>query len=112
MKLTEPLIHGILNLRTRLVVPPMATQSTEGGVPGQRTIRHYQDFARNPLVGLIITEHSFVDEQGKADPYQMSFANDAVIPYQKALTDAVHRAAPDVKIFEASGMIVGSLPRL
>jgi len=99
MNITDTLDNGNIHLKTRIVVPPMATQSTEMGVPGVRTISHYRTFARNPLVGLMITEHSFIDVQGKADPDQMSFADDGVIPYQKKLTETVHGENPDVKIF-------------
>lgn len=99
MNITDNLDYGNFHVKTRIVVPPMATQSTEAGVPGNRTISHYQAFAQNPLVGLIIAEHSFIHAQGKADPYQMSFASNEVIPYQKNLTEAVHRENPGVKIF-------------
>lgn len=99
MRINEELKLKRLNLHTRIVVPPMATQSTEGGVPKGVTLSHYETFARNPLVGLIITEHSFIDVQGRADPNQMSFADDTVMPYQAKLTGAVHAANPEVKIF-------------
>ena len=99
MRINEDLKMKRLNLHARIVVPPMATQSTEEGIPKETTLSHYENFARNPLVGLIITEHSFIDRQGKADPCQMSFADDAVIPYQAKLVEAVHTTNPDVKIF-------------
>ncbi|MGN1382327.1 MAG: NADH:flavin oxidoreductase, partial [Eubacterium sp.] len=89
---------GNLHLKSRIVVPPMATQSSEGNVPGRETIAHYEAFAENPLTGLIITEHSYVSRQGRADPYQLSFADDSVIPAQKKLTDIVHQVNPDVKM--------------
>jgi NADPH2 dehydrogenase len=99
MDILEPLEAGRLSLPTRIVVPPMATQSTEAGLPGGRTIAHYEAFAQNPLVGLIITEHSFVDPAGRADPYQMSFATDGVVPAQARLMAAVHAANPRVRLF-------------
>ncbi|MCC6099247.1 MAG: NADH:flavin oxidoreductase [Coriobacteriaceae bacterium] len=99
MDILEPLEAGRLSLPTRIVVPPMATQSTEAGLPGGRTIAHYEAFAQNPLVGLVITEHSFVDPAGRADPYQMSFATDDVVPAQERLTAAVNAANPHVRLF-------------
>jgi NADPH2 dehydrogenase len=82
MNIKTPLDQGLIHLKTRIAVPPMATQSTEGGLPGTRTAAHYKVFAENPNVGLVITEHSYIDPQGKADPYQMAFDSDAVIPAQ------------------------------
>lgn len=99
MKLTEPLEQGLLHFKTRLVFPPMATQSSERGVPGPETLGHYRAIARNPLVGLLITEHSYIARQGKADPEQMSFAEDGVIPYQQKLTELIHKTSPGLKVF-------------
>ncbi|MCH4071809.1 hypothetical protein [Pseudoramibacter sp.] len=67
MHIKTPLDQGLIHLKTRIAVPPMATQSTEGGLPGARTTAHYKAFAENPNVGLVITEHSYVDQSGKAD---------------------------------------------
>ncbi|MGN0194760.1 MAG: NADH:flavin oxidoreductase [Pseudoramibacter sp.] len=99
MNLHTPLDSGLIHLKTRIAVPPMATQSTERGLPGARTTAYYKAFAENPNVGLVITEHSYVDPSGKADPYQMAFDSDDVIPAQQQLTAAVHQAAPDTKLF-------------
>lgn len=77
----------------------MATHGSESGVPGERVTEHYVAIAKNPLVGLVITEHAYVDVQGKADPRQVSFASDSVVASQKAMTDAIRRANPDVRIF-------------
>ena len=81
MILKEPLVQGRLQLKSRLVIPPMATQSSERDLPGRETIAHYQKMAGNPLAGLLFTEHQYIDIQGKVDPYQLSLADDKVIPY-------------------------------
>lgn len=99
MILQEPLVHGRIQLKSRLVIPPMATQSSNDDVPSRETIAHYKKLAGNPLAGLLITEHHYIDQQGKADPYQLSFASDTVIPYQEKLTEAVHAANPDIRFF-------------
>lgn len=57
------------HLKKRLVLPPMATQRSVDGKPGEELIAHYVRYGMNPAIGLIITEHSFIDHQGKADPY-------------------------------------------
>lgn len=99
MKLTEPLEQGLLHFRTRLVFPPMASQTSVQGVPGPETLAHYRALAANPLVGLLITEHSYIARQGKADPDQLSFAEDGVIPYQQKLTELLHKTSPGLKVF-------------
>lgn len=99
MKLTEPLEQGLLHLKTRLVFPPMASQTSVQGVPGPETLQHYRAIAENTLVGLLITEHSYIARQGKADPDQMSFASDGVIPYQQKLTELLHKMSPGLKVF-------------
>lgn len=88
-----------LKLKTRLVLPPMATQRAESGMVNDGIISYYRQYALNSGIGLIITEHSYVAEQGKADPNQISFASDAVIQLQRKLTDVVHEADPTIKIF-------------
>lgn len=88
-----------LKLKTRLVLPPMATQRAERGMVNDGIISYYRQYALNSGIGLIITEHSYVAEQGKADPNQISFASDDVIPLQRKLTDVVHEADPTLKIF-------------
>lgn len=107
-----------LNLRTRIVLPPMATQKSENSAIGEALIEHYRKYAMNKAIGLIITEHAFVDVQGKADPYQVSFASDDMIPSQQRLTAIVHETNPKVKIIaqinhagaKASSKITGMQP--
>ncbi|MDX8419909.1 NADH:flavin oxidoreductase [Stecheria sp. CLA-KB-P133] len=99
MKLDEPLHTLKLQLKSRLVYPPMATGSSSNGCPSQRTLEHYLQVAANPHVGLLITEHSYIDPQGKAGQNQMSFASDDVIPYQKALSQQVHEASKGLVLF-------------
>ena len=99
MELQKPLQSGLIRLKSRLVIPPMATQSSDWGIPGEETIGHYKRLARNPLAGLLITEHSYVTPQGRADPYQLSMASDDVISAQHELTDAVHAVNPEIKVF-------------
>jgi NADPH2 dehydrogenase len=99
MKITEPLIGKRIRLEHRLVFPPMATRSSDNGIPRTETIDHYREIAENRLLGLMITEHSYIDMQGKADPHQASFASDDVIAAQSAMTSAIHRANPTLKLF-------------
>lgn len=42
MKLTEPLEQGLLHLKTRLVFPPLASQTSIQGVPGRALLQDPQ----------------------------------------------------------------------
>ena len=97
-KLNESLHRGRLDLATRLAVPPMATRSAEGGLPTGKTVDRYRAFARNPLVGLVIVEHNYVDLQGKAHDRQLSLATDDAIAAHRAVAEAVHEQRSDVAI--------------
>ncbi len=78
-----------LPLRNRIVMPPMATGKAIEGAPDEDMIAHYE--ARAKATGLIIVEHEYVSCDGRANKNQLSMADDALIPYYKKLTDAVHK---------------------
>lgn len=100
MRITERLDNGNIHLKSRIVFPPMATQSSEQGLPGARTTRHYEQIAGNPLVGMIITEYAYICKQGQSgDANQISMASDDVIRYHRTMTDQIHALHPDTKIF-------------
>lgn len=99
MKLWESYDRGLIHASTRLVVPPMETQSGSDGFPGPRTVRHYVELARNERVGLLFTEHSYIARQGKADPWQLGFETDEVIPFFQRMTEAVHDVHPGILFF-------------
>lgn len=92
----KPFILAGKKLSTRLVFPPLATESSDGGKPNEEITQHYCAIAANPNVGMIITEHSYVDPQGKADPHQISFADDSVIDAQKAMVKSIRNVRPDI----------------
>ena len=98
-EIKEPLIQKRIRLEHRLVFPPMATRSSDDGIPRADTVEHYVKIAKNPLIGLMITEHSYITPQGKADPNQASFSSDEVVAAQSALTAAIHRANPSLCLF-------------
>lgn len=100
MKIKEPLDRGRIHLKSRIVFPPIATQTAEEGIPTQETWAHYEAIARNPLVGLMITEYAAISRQGTSyDVRQFSFASDKVIGPQKRFTDHVHQVNSSLKIF-------------
>ena len=83
----EPIQVGSLNLRNRIVMPPMATGKAVEGAPGEEMTEYYR--ARSKGTGLVIVEHAYVMLQGMAHPGQLSMAEDSVIPAYRKLTDAI-----------------------
>jgi 2,4-dienoyl-CoA reductase-like NADH-dependent reductase (Old Yellow Enzyme family) len=73
-------------------MPPMATAKTDAndGVTDE-ACDYYRERAKYGKIGLIITEHSYINRQGKAHPGQVSIASDDMIPGFRKLTDCIHQ---------------------
>lgn len=89
--LNEPVRVGSLQLKNRLVMPPMLTNLTEDGRVTRKMEGYYFERARYIRPGLIITEHSCISEQGRASAGQVSIASDETIAGHRMLTAAIHR---------------------
>jgi len=95
-KIFEPTSIGQMQLKNRIVMPPMGTNYAEkGGAVGQRMLDYYEARARGG-VGLIIVEGSAPSLrcntylQGPPS-YQASLGDDKFIPGWQKLTDAAHK---------------------
>jgi len=89
-KVFEPTSIGQMNLKNRIVMPPMGTNYAEkGGAVGQRTLDYYEARARGG-VGLIIVEGS-APSMHCTTPHQASLGDDKLIPGWQKLTDAAHK---------------------
>lgn len=88
----QPLsINGVLS-KNRLVMPPMATaKSTPQGQVSDALCTYYQLQGKSGPLGLIITEHSYIADQGKASPGQLSIAHDRDIVGLSRLVSAIHQ---------------------
>lgn len=95
MKFKESLQIGNMNLRNRIVMPPMDTSKAEDGKPGADLVEYYR--ARAKGTALIIVEHEYIMPQGIVHNGQLSMSDDSVIPAFKTLTDSVHEEG--AKIF-------------
>ncbi|MGF0039580.1 NADH:flavin oxidoreductase [Peptoniphilaceae bacterium SGI.131] len=95
----EEIKIGNLSLRSRIVLPPIASYKSKGGMVDQNIIEYYKNFAKNSGIGLIITEHAYIDISGKVNKDQVSFADDSVLEGQKKLVEAVHNVGGDIRIF-------------
>ena len=92
----EPLKVKQVELKNRLVMPPMATSSTTDGTVNQKLLDYYQEKSAGGYIGLIITEHSYVHPQGIANPGQVSMSRDSDIEGLKKLVQTIQ--ANDTKV--------------
>ncbi len=114
--LFDPISIKGLSLKNRLVMPPMATgmATEDGGVTG-RHIKHYATRAKGG-VGLIILEHTYVSEDGKAHRGQTGLYDDRLIPGLKHLVEVIHAEGAKVIIqlthagAKASRIVTGKQP--
>lgn len=90
-KLNQPLQSKNIDLKNRIVMPPMATEKSVGnGKVSEEIIEYYDDKTKSGNIGLVITEHSFVSPEGKASAGQMSVAKDENIEGLSKLVNKVH----------------------
>ncbi|GIM30375.1 NADH oxidase [Clostridium polyendosporum] len=90
--LLEPLQVGTLRLSNRLVMPPMATAKSESdGEVSQAILDYYMEKSEGGYIALIIIEHSFIKQEGKASEQQLSISNDSVVKDLRELADVIHR---------------------
>jgi 2,4-dienoyl-CoA reductase-like NADH-dependent reductase (Old Yellow Enzyme family)/thioredoxin reductase len=102
-KIFEPTNIGQMQLKNRIVMPPMGTDYAEaGGAVSQRMLDYYEARARGG-VGLIIVEGSApsvrcnISFQGSPS-YQASLGDDKFIPGWRRLTDAAHKYGARIAI--------------
>ena len=77
-----------LELRNRLVMPPMATaKAGNDGKVTEQLCQYYDEKSRGGYIGLIITEHSFISPEGKAGKGQISMASDSDIAGLSKVTE-------------------------
>lgn len=80
-----------LLLHNRLVMPPMATsKSNDNGDVNQALCDYYTEKSNGNYIGLIIAEHSYISQEGKASKGQVSISKDADIPGLKRLVASIH----------------------
>lgn len=90
--LLKSLDQGKLTLNNRLVMPPMATSKCEvDGKISKDILDYYDEKSRGGYISLIIVEHSFITQQGKASEGQMSIAEDSLVESLKELANIIHK---------------------
>ena len=90
--LNTPIHIGNLEIKNRLVMPPMATaKSSSDGKVTKQLCDYYAEKSNGGYIGLIIVEHSYISPDGKASLGQLSISDDSDIPGLKKLTDVIHQ---------------------
>lgn len=90
--LGSPIKVGKLELPNRLVMPPMATaKAKEDGAVTKALCDYYSEKSQGGYIGLIITEHSFISQEGKASKGQLSISKDSDVAGLAELVKAIHQ---------------------
>lgn len=90
--LLKPLNKCKLTLKNRLVMPPMATsKSEEDGRISKDLLNYYDQKSQGGYISLIIIEHSFITQRGKASPGQLSVAKENFVEGLKELSKTIHK---------------------
>ena len=79
--LTQSIAIRGVDLSDRLVMPPMASgKPNPDGTVSDSLVEYYKEKSQGGYLGLVITEHAFVCQQGKAHGGQLSIAREEDIP--------------------------------
>lgn len=90
--LLKPLNKGKLTLKNRLVMPPMATsKSDKDGKISKDILDYYNEKSQGGYISLVIIEHSFITQQGKASEGQLSVADDSMVEGLQQLSNIIHK---------------------
>lgn len=90
--LTKAFDNGKIKLKNRLVMPPMATaKANNDGKISKEVIDYYDEKSKGGYISLIIIEHSYISEDGKASLNQLSVDDDSCIEGLSKLADIIHK---------------------
>jgi 2,4-dienoyl-CoA reductase-like NADH-dependent reductase (Old Yellow Enzyme family)/thioredoxin reductase len=91
-KLLEPAIVAGLELKNRIVMPPMGTNMATIEGHATESIRHYYEERAKGGVGLIIVETTCIDAPaGKTTAYQMAIDDDRFVRDLARLAETIHQ---------------------
>lgn len=88
--LKTPLQIKNIELKNRLVLPPMATGKSDDGIVSEELLNYYARMSEEGALGLVITEHSFICREGIASANQVSVADDEVLAGLTKLAETLH----------------------
>jgi 2,4-dienoyl-CoA reductase-like NADH-dependent reductase (Old Yellow Enzyme family)/thioredoxin reductase len=116
MKLFEPIQIKGMELKNRVVMPPMGTNLADNkGYVTPRMIAYYEQRAKGE-VGLITIEATVVEARGRIMDHNLSLFDDSYTQGFKLLADTLHRYGAKVSVQlmhggrECSPAIIGTQP--
>lgn len=81
-----------IELKNRLVMPPMAiSKASDTGEATSKTLNYYDEKSYGGYIGLIIAEHSYVSQEGKASKGQLSISKDSDVSGLEKIVSLVHK---------------------
>ena len=90
--LNEAIRVNHLLIKNRLVMPPMATEkSNSDGSISEAICSYYDEKSAGGHIGLIITEHCYILQEGKASRGQMSIDEHCDVGAIEKLTSVIHK---------------------
>ena len=89
MALKDSIRIGNITLNNRLALAPAATNKSDKGTVTDALIEHYRVRSQGGVPGLIITEHCYVREDGRAGTNQVSVSRDEDVIGLSELAKAV-----------------------
>ncbi|MBE0429000.1 MAG: NADH:flavin oxidoreductase [Thermoleophilia bacterium] len=91
-KLSDPLVIKNMELKNRIVMPPMANDFS--GPEGEVNDRHLEHYRRRAEaeVALMIVEHSYVTPEGKLSARQLGIYDDSLVSGLSILAEAIRGA--------------------
>jgi len=97
-RLWEPFRIGQMELRNRIVMPPMVTRyGSEDGYVTERTRNYYEARARGGA-SLVIVEATYIHLQGQAFENQLGISNDKFLPGMSELVQAIHKHGAKIAV--------------
>ena len=92
MKITDKVICPNLELKNRLIMPPMATaKAGSNGEVTEEILKYYDEKTSHGLFAAVIVEHNYVDPLGMAHKNQMSVSKDSDIEGLKKLSSIIKK---------------------
>lgn len=89
--LRDPIRVGNVELKNRLVLPPVCIDKAVNGEVNDVIVNHYDMMTRTGCIGLVIMEHCYVLPSGKASEGQISVSRDSDIEGLRRIVEVVHR---------------------
>lgn len=96
--LNEEIKVGNKKLKNRLVMAPIALEKSDHGKVTEELLSYYDKRTKSSNIGLVVTEHSFIREDGRASKNQLSISEDSDIIGLKKLSNIIHKNGSKVII--------------